>query len=332
MNRFLLPLAALSLVACGDSPQGTPSEALPTVVVRVVEAAALPPSSPLVGRVRASQQAILVARIPASVASAEPLGATLAAGQAPVTLVAPEVAARLAAAKAEDARLAADLAREERLLKEGAAAPEVVRSLRQQAAAAAAMAEEAAAHAAQLAPAAPFAGKVLRSPLRAGDTVLPGTLLAEMAADGPLVVEVDIPLAFPAIEVGAVLRVVVGDRSAEARLAELAPAAGKGARVRSARLSLPASGGFVPGDVVRVDWLGVGAPLVTMPEAAIIRRSQMEQVAVVREGKVVIRLVRLAGSAGEGRVAVATGLAPGEQVVVEAKSALRDGQPVEVTR
>jgi multidrug efflux system membrane fusion protein len=89
---------------------------------------------------------------------------------------------------------------------------------------------------------------------------------------------------------------------------------------------------LLPGDVARVDWPGVGAPLVVVPASAILRRSQLEQVAVVREGKAEIRLVRTAGPAGEGRVAVATGLSAGERVVVESKSPLRDGQPVEASR
>lgn len=333
MKRPPLALALAALLSgCGDAPSAAPSDTLPTAIVRVAEASALPPAAPLIGKARAARQAVLVARVPGSVVALEPLGALLAAGRPPVTLAAPELSARLAAARSEAARLAADLAREERLLKEGAAAPEVVRSLRQQAAAAAAAEAEAEAMAAMLAPAAPFDGRVLRSPLRVGDTVAPGMVLAEVASDGDLVVEVEVPLAFPSAPSGTLIRVSADGRSAEARLAELAPAAAAGARVRPARLELPASAGFLPGEGLRVDWPGVGSPRVTVPAAAVRRRSQLEQVVVVREGRSEVRLVRTAGPAGEGRVAVTSGLAGGEFVVVGSDAELRDGQPLEVRR
>lgn len=332
MKRQISLILALALSGCGEASSDKVPIAAQPVIVRVANVSALPSTVPIVGKVRAAQQAVLFARVPASVSAVEPLGGSLAAGQPPVTLVAPEITARLAAARAEAARLQADLAREERLLKEGAAAPEVVRSLRQQSAAAASMADEAAAHAALLAPSVPFAGKVLRSTLRVGDTVAPGTLLAEVASEDSLIIEIEVPLTVPLVTPGGALLISSGGKSYQATLVELAPAGGLGMRVRAGRLALAVSTGLRPGDAVRVDWPSVGTPLVIVPEASISRRSQLEQAIVIREGRAELRLVRTAGSAGEGMVAVATGLNAGEIVVTSAEAPLRDGSPVEVRR
>jgi multidrug efflux pump subunit AcrA (membrane-fusion protein) len=78
-----------------------------------------------------------------------------------------------------------------------------------------------------------------------------------------------------------------------------------------ARLWLPAVGSSVAGKAV------------TVPRGAIVRRAEMTGVYVLGEGgKPLLRQVRLGRAEGD-RVEVLSGVAPGEQVVVDPQSALR---------
>ena len=67
----------------------------------------------------------------------------------------------------------------------------------------------------------------------------------------------------------------------------------------------------------------VAGKAVTVPRGAIVRRAEMTGVYVLGEGgKPLLRQVRLGRAEGD-RVEVLSGVAPGEQVVVDPQSALR---------
>ena len=66
-----------------------------------------------------------------------------------------------------------------------------------------------------------------------------------------------------------------------------------------------------------------------MPRAAVSARASLDRVFVVNDDVAELRLVTLGASVGD-EVAVLSGLSPGETVVVDAPTTLRDRDHVEV--
>ena len=74
---------------------------------------------------------------------------------------------------------------------------------------------------------------------------------------------------------------------------------------------------------------GTGSGRVYAPVQAVIQRGQLTMVFTVEEGKAAMKAVRI-GETDNGRVEILSGLAGGEQVVVENADRLEQGTPVEV--
>jgi hypothetical protein len=68
---------------------------------------------------------------------------------------------------------------------------------------------------------------------------------------------------------------------------------------------------------------------VAVPRTAVRRDGEQDLVFVVRDAKLERRAVRVAGSEGD-QSRLASGVAAGEQVVIEGPAELREGQPVKV--
>jgi HlyD family secretion protein len=94
---------------------------------------------------------------------------------------------------------------------------------------------------------------------------------------------------------------------------------------------------ILPDMGVKVAFLGdekegaaaTGKPVVTIPRAAVRKDGDRDVVFVIQGGKVERRAVGLAAGSGD-EAAVTSGLAAGEQVVVEGPADLKDGAPVSV--
>ena len=104
------------------------------------------------------------------------------------------------------------------------------------------------------------------------------------------------------------------------------------ARAFMVKVDLPSDAtGLNPGMFARVHFDRPAPDALTVPVAAISARSSLDRLFVVEDGVAQLRLVTLGVVAGE-RVVVLSGLSPGESVVVDPPSNLRDRDAVEETR
>lgn len=77
----------------------------------------------------------------------------------------------------------------------------------------------------------------------------------------------------------------------------------------------------------------IGRPgtMLAVPRDAVVRRGNISQVVVVREGKAQIVKVRVTGNMGDAVIVESDGLSPNEQVVVRGNERLAPGTPVRIT-
>jgi multidrug efflux pump subunit AcrA (membrane-fusion protein) len=84
------------------------------------------------------------------------------------------------------------------------------------------------------------------------------------------------------------------------------------------RLALPESADLLPGQYARAWFVTGETRALAIPEAAVLRRSEVTAVYVLdRAGVAQLRQVRLGEPAGDGLVEVQAGLLPGERVSLE---------------
>ena len=134
--------------------------------------------------------------------------------------------------------------------------------------------------------------------------------------------ELGLELPKPAAPVAAYVPVVElgGHRVAAARTTVL-PAADPGTRTTEIRLDLPESVAATPGQFAHVHFalaMAASAPRLSVPAAAILRRSELTAVYVkTTGGRFQQRQVRLGEELPEGRVEVLAGLRAGENVALD---------------
>lgn len=314
---LLLSAASLALAGCrpaGDKP-APPSPPSVSVSLAVAEAVDTPALMPVSGVVRASRQGSVAAQVMGDVVAVPArLGSVVAAGDLLVRLSSAELEARLAQARAALSEVERAHAQEARLLAKGASTRDLVADLADRRAAAQANLAAVQATVDHLAVRAPFAGVVSGKFVDVGDLAAPGRVLIEVHAAGPVEIETGIPASFAGLAVGAEVGFEVAGRQGRATVKEIATSADVRSLQRRVLLSAD-DGALTPGKPVTVLWPAEPRRRVLVPASAIQRHGQIERVwAVDSEGKLVLRLVRVAGSEG-GRVEVASGLRGGEQVV-----------------
>lgn len=174
---------------------------------------------------------------------------------------------------------------------------------------------------------APYAGIVAARRVEPGETVGPGQPLLAVYVPDDLRIEVRVPQsAADAIRAKPQARVMFDDgRSVEAREVVVYPAADPASHSVPVRVALPRieSGAPAPGATAKVVFPIVGGEGgVRIPEAAVARRGELTAVYVVKDGRVLLRQVRLGARNGES-VDVLAGLVPGEVVARDPADALR---------
>lgn len=185
---------------------------------------------------------------------------------------------------------------------------------------------------------APFDGVVVKVLRRAGEPVdgTPATGVVELAAPRPVeIAAAALADSLQAIRPGAVAEVSLRDGAAPplaARVARVARAVDAATGAGEVRLSLqdPAPS-LILGTPVSVRIVVKEHPAaVVVPETAVRRGpAGQAEVVVVVNAKAVVRTVAT-GAAEAGRIEISSGLAAGEQVVVENPVGLVDGAPVDV--
>lgn len=271
------------------------------------------------------------------------LGDTVTAGTVLVRMEAEELRARLAEAQAQVALANADLARVEQLIASGTASAANADSVR-----AAAAQAQAALHAAEtmvgyLTIRAPYDGVITARHAETGDMAQPGRALLEMADPQHLRFEARIPehLAHT-LNMSDVVNVHIGSAAFAAPVVEIAAAADPQSRSVMVKADLDNEedmAGLRIGQFGRMHLTIGSRQVVAIPASALIQRGQLEQVAVIVDQTVHLRLVRTGRRwhqaatppapnvpAGEAWIEIVAGLTADETIIRQQPQRWRDGQ------
>lgn len=189
----------------------------------------------------------------------------------------------------------------------------------------------------------PIPGTVLRRAVEIGSLVAPGAPAFVVADTSTVRVIIGVPdTLLRSFRVGAIERVssdAAPGRRFEGRITKVAPSADQRSRLFEVELTVPnADGALRPGMVATLDAAdaggGTAAASITVPLAAVVHGpggGDAYAVFVVEEaqgGPVArTRAVRLGGLVGN-RIAVVSGLAAGERVIVRGATIVSDGERV----
>ncbi|MFZ6763776.1 efflux RND transporter periplasmic adaptor subunit [Pseudoroseomonas sp. WGS1072] len=195
-------------------------------------------------------------------------------------------------------------------------------------AAARASREELAARLAQARLLAPADGIVLRRAVLPGTVLTAGQEMFRLLREGRLELDARVPeLDLSQVRPGQAVRIRHGERLVEGRVRAVAPGVAPESRLGTVHVALGPDAGLRPGMFARAE-IGAGArDWPAVPHEAVVFRDG-GPVAFVLEGEQV-RLRRLAtGPRDGGWIAVESGLAAGERVVVRGAGFLADGDRV----
>ncbi len=231
------------------------------------------------------------------------------------------------AATAATVRLAAD--RAERLFKSGFGSAAARDNAAGQYRAAAAAARSAQALLSDYAIRAPFAGRVIRRDAEPGDLAQPSRVLFVVADETSLRVTADLDerdVARVAAGQDALIRAdAYPEQSFDAKVTEITPRGDAVARIFRVRLKPAGGGPLKAGMTVETNIIAGRRSNAVLAPAAAFQENVLWVVA--RNGKVVRRNVER-GAAGAEWVEVRSGASAGEQVLLNPRDALKDGQRV----
>ncbi|MEZ4270612.1 MAG: efflux RND transporter periplasmic adaptor subunit [Myxococcota bacterium] len=320
--------------ACGGEHVSPPSpKALPTITVKVAELTAqkYQAREEVVGTVRAKLRATLEAKVSGRVSKmAVKLGDHVVAGQLIAQLDAQELQAQHTRAKAVFDQAAKDLQRFQALLKQSAVTQQEFDNARTAYDVAQASLNEVRSMLAYTQLKAPFAGVITHTMADVGDLASPGRPLVELEDPSALRLEISVPeglIGF--VKEGDPIPCRIGTfGSVEGVVAEIAPAANPGSGTFLVKIDLPIDEGLRGGLFGRASVPTRHTEILRLPQAAVVKRGQLEIVFVVTNRTAQLRLVKTGKHFGE-QVEVVSGLEAGELVVIGNAQDLLDGQPVE---
>lgn len=172
---------------------------------------------------------------------------------------------------------------------------------------------------------APYDGWVLQTLSEAGDLAMPGTPLMTLYAPLPLRAVVQVPASLGDIARSASQVEVQGPtgKAGPQWLVPVArsvlPSADPVSQTIEWRLELPTAGagGLVPGQQVRVRFVGGASDRMVLPASAVVRRGELTAVYVVAGQGFALRAVRLGPDHGAAGVEVLAGLTAGDSVALD---------------
>ena len=186
---------------------------------------------------------------------------------------------------------------------------------------------------------APFTGVITQRRIDIGNLVTAGstaatTVLYRMTQNDPIRVFVDVPQnAAPSMKVGSPVYVVTsgtGSRVFSGKITRTSDAVDPQSRTLKVEADIPnKDGALVPGLYVDATFHLRTEGVSEVPAAAILFRSHGAEVAVVEGGCVRFRSVTIAEDNGT-TVKLASGVRPGDQVVLNINSQISDGNKVDV--
>jgi RND family efflux transporter MFP subunit len=182
---------------------------------------------------------------------------------------------------------------------------------------------------------APYDGWVLETLAQAGDLAVPGKPLLTLYAPLPLRATVQVPASRgeAARAAGRVEIQVPDGKGGSQWISPVArsvlPAADPVAQTLEWRLELPAAvQGLVPGQQVRVRFVGGEARRVVVPAGAVLRRGELTAVYVASGGGFALKAVRLGADHGAAGIEILAGLGTTDQVALDpVKAGLAGARP-----
>ena len=183
---------------------------------------------------------------------------------------------------------------------------------------------------------APFEGWVLQTQVEAGDLAVPGKPLLTIYAPLPLRAVVQVPVSRSGVARAATaVEVLLATGAAPAQWvrpvsSSTVPTADPVSQTIEWRLELPAETAKVllPGQQVRVRFVGKQADRMVVPAQALLRRGELTAVYVVAGKGFALKAVRLGAEHGAEGVEVVAGLTAGDQVALDpVKAGLAGAQP-----
>ena len=168
---------------------------------------------------------------------------------------------------------------------------------------------------------APYSGMVAARHVEVGETVTPGKPLMTGFDPKDMRVIANIPQ-YKLAEVKAAPRVAVEipslNKWIDATGVTVLPAADTATHTVKVRINLPANlAGVIPGMFARAHFSVGSARKLSIPSSAVVRRSEITAVYVVRQNKVSLRQIRLGLPDARGQVEVLAGLNPGDVIALE---------------
>jgi RND family efflux transporter MFP subunit len=335
---LVIVFCALALISCKDKETkqgGNQNQAAGAVKVSTIQMEKTTSYTEIMGTVQAAEKAVIAARVSGHIIGLPVVpGSKVAKGDLLIKINAGEISDQLMQAKAQLAQAERNLERERNLLKKNASTPETVRTLEDTQRIALASVREVQTMVDYATISAPFSGIITRKSANIGDLAAPGKPLLEIENAMKLQVVADIPESM-------ILKIKVGDDipvsipaagfSSACKVEEISPAADPQSRTAPIKLSLPADPNLRSGQFGRLSLPQGTVDAIFVPRTAVLPFGQMERVFIVQDGKARLRLVRT-GAAGNDKVEILAGLAPGDEVVVAGNANLGDGQPLNITR
>jgi len=328
-----LLLALLLLSSCKGKPE--PSSTTPPLAVHVFEVQARQTQAVenVPGSVRAKLKATIEAKVSGRIDKMLAVeGQSVEQGQLLASLDVREIRAKLDQAIAVRDQAEKDLQRFTTLVAKNAVTRQEFEQVQARALVARASVTEAQTMLGYAEITAPFKGVITRKLADVGDLASPGRALIEMEDPAALRFEANIPETFmERIKIGQYYNVRVASLNADllCPVTELSATVDPNSRTFLVKLDLPERKELRSGQYGHVAVLTGEESIITIPRTALLQRGQLELVYVVENGRAHLRLVRSGKSFGEA-VQILSGLSPGELVVSERISKLRDGQQVEV--
>ncbi len=168
---------------------------------------------------------------------------------------------------------------------------------------------------------APYSGVVAARHVEVGETVAPGTPLMTGFDPRDMRVVANIPQ-YKLAEVKAAGRVAVEIPSLskwiDATGVTVLPAADTATHTVKVRIDLPTNlDGVIPGMFARAHFSTGSARILAIPLSAVVRRSEITAVYVIKQDKVSLRQVRLGTPNAQGQVEVLAGLNPGDVIALD---------------
>jgi multidrug efflux pump subunit AcrA (membrane-fusion protein) len=162
---------------------------------------------------------------------------------------------------------------------------------------------------------------VASTEVEVGDMAIPGRALLTLFDPRELRVTATLPQAMLAqarLDTAVAVEIPTLQKKLTAVSVTVVPTADVRTHTTRVRLTLPSSPGLLPGQYARASFVIGQMRALAIPEAAVLRRSEVTAVYVIdASGAARLRQIRLGESAGEGLVEVLGGLSPGERVSLE---------------